>query len=452
VTSPDIEHKKHGPFCENRRIGRVAPPMQQNALWTFCLLCGTFESVRLFRRRAREWVRLFRRPAGLLRRHARRLMLVYACLLTVTGMAAGLLLAAGSPGSRPGHASSRTVAARHTTRNAGHNPVAPLGQLRQASLLIVAPHTLPARLVTLIARQPGVTGTEPIDAARMEINGVDTAVMGVDPSTFRGYAPAATAKSDAFWQGVADAGVAVSRSAKGLGKLPLGTVLAVAGQRPERLPLTGLGSLGVAGVGAVVSETVASSLGMPAANALIVSVPASHLTAVLSRVNAMLPRGAAAAPLVSWVTSAPGDGAHADGSAITQDQVGAMLRAALSRRGLPYLWGAAGPKAFDCSGLVQWSFAQAGIAVPRVADDQALTGQAVPVSQLTAGDLLFYRTERSRPGYISHVAIYLGNGWMIQAPQAGLNVEVVPVALGAQFAGAIQVSPELAGSLAAVMS
>ena len=71
-------------------------------------------------------------------------------------------------------------------------------------------------------------------------------------------------------------------------------------------------------------------------------------------------------------------------------------------------------------------------------------GPAVPVSQLEPGDLLFYHTDPTDPGYISHVAIYLGNGWMIQAPQTGMDVEVVPVDLGTEFAGAVQVSPTLA--------
>src|SRR6202008_387562 len=115
-------------------------------------------------------------------------------------------------------------------------------------------------------------------------------------------------------------------------------------------------------------------------------------------------------------------------------------KAALSRRGLPYVWGGAGPNSFDCSGLVQWSFAQAGIVMPRVAADQALSGPAVPVSQLAPGDLLFYHTDPTAPDYISHVAIYLGGGKMIQAPQPGMNVEIVPVDVGSGFAGAIDVS------------
>ena len=134
---------------------------------------------------------------------------------------------------------------------------------------------------------------------------------------------------------------------------------------------------------------------------------------------------------------------------MTAAQLTTALRAAESRRGLPYVWGAAGPASFDCSGLVQWSFAQAGISMPRVAADQARAGPAVPVSQLQPGDLLFYHTDPTDPGYISHVAIYLGNGWMIQAPQPGMDVQVVPASFGSQFAGAIRVYPRLASGLAA---
>ena len=141
-------------------------------------------------------------------------------------------------------------------------------------------------------------------------------------------------------------------------------------------------------------------------------------------------------------------GASVSAGAMTAAQLTAALSAAESRSGLPYTWGAAGPTSFDCSGLVQWSFAQAGVGMPRVAADQARTGPAVPVSQLQPGDLLFYHTDPTDPGYISHVAIYLGNGWMIQAPQPGMNVQIVPASFGAQFAGAIRVYPQIAAALA----
>ena len=87
--------------------------------------------------------------------------------------------------------------------------------------------------------------------------------------------------------------------------------------------------------------------------------------------------------------------------------------------------------------------------MPRVAADQARTGPSVPVSQLAPGDLLFYHTDPTAPGYISHVAIYLGDGKMIQAPEPGMDVEVVPVDVGNEFAGAVDVSPAVAAQVAA---
>jgi cell wall-associated NlpC family hydrolase len=104
---------------------------------------------------------------------------------------------------------------------------------------------------------------------------------------------------------------------------------------------------------------------------------------------------------------------------------------------------------FDCSGLVKWSLAQAGVVMPRVAADQARTGPQVPLSQLQPGDLLFYHTDPTAPGYISHVAIYAGDGEMIQAPEPGLDVEIVPADFGSEFAGAVAVYPRVAAAVAA---
>src|SRR6185312_13452712 len=93
-----------------------------------------------------------------------------------------------------------------------------------------------------------------------------------------------------------------------------------------------------------------------------------------------------------------------------------ILAAALSRVGLPYVWGGAGPNDFDCSGLVQWSFRQAGILMPRVAAEQFLTGDHIPLAAAQPGDLLFWTYDPTDPGYVDHVAIYLGNGQMVVAP------------------------------------
>jgi cell wall-associated NlpC family hydrolase len=231
----------------------------------------------------------------------------------------------------------------------------------------------------------------------------------------------------------------------------------VSGRRPERLPVVAFGTVGLGGVDAVVSDSIARSLGVPAGNAIVVSAPPAGVASLAARIKAVLPPAAAVEPLVTEVTRAGGaspvgtvpSGAAVSGDALTTAQLTAALRAAESRRGLPYAWGAAGPGSFDCSGLVQWAFAQAGVSMPRVAADQARAGSVVPVSQLAPGDLLFYHTDPTDPGYISHVALYLGNGWMIQAPQPGMDVQVVPASFGPQFAGAIRVYARIAAALAA---
>ena len=334
-------------------------------------------------------------------------------------------------------------------------PVAPLRGLKQADLLVVAPFSLSAKVRAAVARQSGVTGTEPIEAAKIKINGTFTAVLGVNPSSFRRYTAPSTAGSDKLWQAVASGGVAVSFTMGTLDRLSLGGQVTVSGRQQEkRLPVMAFGTVGIGGVDAVVSDSVAASLGVPARNALVVSAPPASVPSIAARIKTVLPKGASVEPLLTEVTRPGGPspvgivpGTPA-GGALTAAQLTAALRAAESRRGLPYVWGAAGPSSFDCSGLVEWSFAQAGISMPRVAADQARTGLSVPVTRLQAGDLLFYHTDPTDPGYISHVAIYLGNGWMIQAPQPGMDVEIVPARFGSQFAGAVRVYPRIAAGLA----
>jgi len=92
---------------------------------------------------------------------------------------------------------------------------------------------------------------------------------------------------------------------------------------------------------------------------------------------------------------------------------------------------------------------QAGLAMPRVAVDQAQTGPRIPLSDLEPGDLLFYHTDPTAPEYISHVAIYLGDGLMLQAPEPGEDVQIVAAVFGRGFAGAIEVYPRVAAAVAA---
>jgi peptidoglycan DL-endopeptidase CwlO len=105
----------------------------------------------------------------------------------------------------------------------------------------------------------------------------------------------------------------------------------------------------------------------------------------------------------------------------------AALAAAKSRLGDAYVWGATGPNTFDCSGLTQWSYAHAGVMLPRVAADQYNVGPHVALPDLQPGDLLFWATDLSNPASIHHVAMYVGGGMMIAAPHTGDVVKVEPV-------------------------
>ncbi|MDH6137902.1 cell wall-associated NlpC family hydrolase [Kitasatospora sp. MAA4] len=104
-------------------------------------------------------------------------------------------------------------------------------------------------------------------------------------------------------------------------------------------------------------------------------------------------------------------------------QAGVAVQAALSRLGDPYLWGAGGPSAFDCSGLTQWAYGQAGIQLPRTSQEQATVGIAVPgLAQARPGDLVIYNAEDGPEG---HVGLYIGNGQVVHAPHAGAVVRIM---------------------------
>ena len=109
------------------------------------------------------------------------------------------------------------------------------------------------------------------------------------------------------------------------------------------------------------------------------------------------------------------------------------LRYALSQRGRPYVWGAAGPDSYDCSGLVMWAFAQEGILLPHYTGDQWNSGMHVSRADLEPGDLVFFFAD------ISHVGLYIGNGLMVDAPSTGQVVQVQPVFWDA-FVGAVRIA------------
>jgi len=114
----------------------------------------------------------------------------------------------------------------------------------------------------------------------------------------------------------------------------------------------------------------------------------------------------------------------------------AAIAAALTKLGDPYVWGAEGPNSFDCSGLVQWAYAQAGLSLPRLANDQYFAGTPVPLRDLKPGDLLVYAYNVHDASTIHHITMYIGNGMMVEAPHTGAVVHVVPVYLDGFYGAA----------------
>jgi len=102
-------------------------------------------------------------------------------------------------------------------------------------------------------------------------------------------------------------------------------------------------------------------------------------------------------------------------------EVSAAIAAAKAKLGAPYVWGATGPSRFDCSGLTQWAWKQAGVSIPRTSQQQAGYGRPVALKDIQAGDLV---TSNWGSGPNSHVALYIGGGKVIHAPAPGKTVRV----------------------------
>lgn len=94
---------------------------------------------------------------------------------------------------------------------------------------------------------------------------------------------------------------------------------------------------------------------------------------------------------------------------------------ALSQIGKPYVWGGTGPNGYDCSGILWVAFKRAGIDMPRVSYAQAARGKVVPLDKLRPGDLVAWENNPDQNG-ADHIALYLGNGWILEAAHRGTNV------------------------------
>jgi cell wall-associated NlpC family hydrolase len=107
----------------------------------------------------------------------------------------------------------------------------------------------------------------------------------------------------------------------------------------------------------------------------------------------------------------------------TTTQADKAVAFAYAQLGKPYQWGATGPASYDCSGLAQAAWAAAGIAIPRDTYEQWAALPHISASDIQPGDLLYYDG-------VGHVAIYVGGGYIIDAPQTGMDVEKIPMNTG----------------------
>ncbi|WP_431032978.1 NlpC/P60 family protein [Streptomyces sp. P6-2-1] len=152
---------------------------------------------------------------------------------------------------------------------------------------------------------------------------------------------------------------------------------------------------------------------LAAARRLLNALPAEERAAVRDSVGP----GAGALVGATHTRAARGAGAGLPpGTAAVSGRAAAAVAAARSALGRPYVWGASGPGSFDCSGLMQWAWGQAGVGLPRTSQAQAGAGQRVPLSQARPGDLVTFRSDAS------HVGMYVGGGQVIHAPHPGAAV------------------------------
>ncbi|MFE7901758.1 NlpC/P60 family protein [Streptomyces sp. NPDC057424] len=113
---------------------------------------------------------------------------------------------------------------------------------------------------------------------------------------------------------------------------------------------------------------------------------------------------------------------------------GRAVRYAVRQLGKPYEWGAEGPRTYDCSGLTSRAWAEAGTPIPRTSQEQWKQLERIPLDELRPGDLVVYFPKAT------HVALYLGDGMVVQAPRPGAKVKVSPIAANPVL-GAVRPDP-----------
>jgi hypothetical protein len=269
-----------------------------------------------------------------------------------------------------------------------------------------------------------VQAVSAVDTGTVNLAGAPAVTFGVDPASFRTFTPQSSASVDRLWQYLAGGALVSSYDMASDRKLQLGVLDSITPAGGSSATVQGwmgaFASLGLPGVDMLVSNAYSSVLGLAPRTGAVISAPVLSGPALQTEIKQAIPGATVELLRLSEIPQVSGPG-------LSNVQRASLIAAALSKVGKEYVWGGAGPDVFDCSGLVQWAYRQAGILMPRTAAEQFLTGQHIPLSSAAPGDLLFWTYDPNDPTFVDHVAIYLGGGMMVVAPHTGLNVEVVPV-------------------------
>jgi hypothetical protein len=323
-------------------------------------------------------------------------------------------------------------------------PVKPMGHLYEADALVSLPATADPSILQKIVAIPKVQAANLVDTGTVQLAGGPASTLGVDPSTFRNFTPKVTAASDQLWSYIAGGSLASSFDMARVRQLGLGATVPVvaAGANAPAAPswLGAFMSVGLPGIDLVVDRSKSNDLHLNRATGIVISAPNADAYALQIALRKLLPKADVELMRPGIPIGGPG------GGYLTTAQMSTVITAALSRVGTPYVWGATGPNGFDCSGLMGWAFAAAGISLPRTAAQQALAGPQIPLTKVQPGDLLFWAYDPNDPTFIDHVAMYLGGDKMVVAPHTGELVQVAVVPTD-HLVGAIRVNPVAAANV-----
>ncbi|MFC4462596.1 C40 family peptidase [Pseudonocardia nematodicida] len=171
---------------------------------------------------------------------------------------------------------------------------------------------------------------------------------------------------------------------------------------------------------AVVAATAAAAAALSVLPAATAAPATDATTSAPTTVTRDVAPAAFALPAAPAAGSGPAVTAVADAAAATSPAAvrTSAVSTALAQLGKPYSWGATGPGAFDCSGLVSYAFAQSGKDLPRTSRAQSTVGSPVSRANLAPGDLVFFYSP------VSHVGIYIGGGQIVHASTSGQPVKI----------------------------